>query len=525
MAVEPVPIRRLVERVLDGTLRIPAFQRGFVWTPTGVANLMDSIYRQYPVGNLLIWRTREPLSKERKLGPFSLPDRRDEWPIDYVLDGQQRLTSLFGVFQTELVPDEEGDWFDIYFDLEAEEGALESQFIPLPQDQADPIRYFPLKTLFDTVAYRRATENYEDEIKQKIDAVQRKFQETLINVDVVDSPNREQVAIIFERINRMGVPLETFQLLSAWTWSQEFDLNESFAELAQEVEPYGFADIEEDSNLLLKCCAAVISEDASPSAIMALHGPTVRQRFKEVRSGIFGAVDFLKSDLNVSSLTVLPYPAMIVPLARFFADNSEIGHHPKAKARKELKRWFWRSCFSRRYSSGVGRAHATDISGMKNLRDDPTHVISNFHCDIDNGFFLSNQFSLSSVNTRTYVLLLSTLKPKSLLSGANVQIKKVLQKCNRTEFHHMFPRKFLTDEGIPKDKHGVLANLCFLSKADNLQISDKAPRVYKRLLPANSVDVIMKSHGAPPNALDLAYEAFLEARATLLVEQAETLIG
>src|SRR3990172_5528987 len=108
--MERVPLRRLIERTLAGEIRVPAFQRGYVWTPEGVAFLMDSIYRGYPIGSLLLWRTKEQLTKEKDLGPFELPDPKADWPIDYVLDGQQRLTSIFGVFQTEFPPVETGDW-------------------------------------------------------------------------------------------------------------------------------------------------------------------------------------------------------------------------------------------------------------------------------------------------------------------------------------------------------------------------------------------------------------------------------
>ncbi|ARO88034.1 DUF262 domain-containing protein [Nitrosospira lacus] len=83
-------------------MRIPAFQRGFVWEPDRVAYLMDGIYKGFPFGSLLFWRTKEELKTERDLGPFKLPPPVEDYPVDYVLHGQQRITSIFGVFQTEL---------------------------------------------------------------------------------------------------------------------------------------------------------------------------------------------------------------------------------------------------------------------------------------------------------------------------------------------------------------------------------------------------------------------------------------
>ena len=83
-------------------LESPSFQRGFVWEPEKVAFFIDSLYKGYPIGSLLFWRTNIRLENERQLGNYSLPEPTKGYPLDYVLDGQQRITSIFSVFQTEL---------------------------------------------------------------------------------------------------------------------------------------------------------------------------------------------------------------------------------------------------------------------------------------------------------------------------------------------------------------------------------------------------------------------------------------
>uniref|UniRef100_UPI0011E7F750 DUF262 domain-containing protein n=1 Tax=Serratia marcescens TaxID=615 RepID=UPI0011E7F750 len=103
-------VREILDSVYRGQIRIPAFQRGFVWDPDRVAFLIDSIYKGYPFGSLLYWRTNEALQTERNLGPFTLPVPQADFPIDYVLDGQQRITSIFGVFQTELQRGQDEGW-------------------------------------------------------------------------------------------------------------------------------------------------------------------------------------------------------------------------------------------------------------------------------------------------------------------------------------------------------------------------------------------------------------------------------
>jgi hypothetical protein len=153
-------IRQLIGQVAEGRVRIPAFQRGFVWDPDRVAQLMDSIYKGYPFGSLLFWRTKRALRTERDLGPFKLPQRPEDYPVDYVLDGQQRLTSIFGVFQSELTPVDEIEWANVYFDFLAGSDAQESQFSALASNEVEPQRHFPLSVLFDSSKYGRRSAIY-----------------------------------------------------------------------------------------------------------------------------------------------------------------------------------------------------------------------------------------------------------------------------------------------------------------------------------------------------------------------------
>lgn len=134
---EPLFINELLAKVIDGNIRIPSFQRGFVWDSDRVAHLMDSIYKGFPFGSLLFWRTKTALNTERNLGPYELPEQDPDYPIDYILDGQQRATSIFGVFQTSLSPKpgEDASGFEIFFDLTQDANVQDSNFIYIPQNQ------------------------------------------------------------------------------------------------------------------------------------------------------------------------------------------------------------------------------------------------------------------------------------------------------------------------------------------------------------------------------------------------------
>ncbi|KZE42903.1 GmrSD restriction endonuclease domain-containing protein [Microbacterium sp. T32] len=518
-------IRKVLEQVQNGQLRIPAFQRGFVWDADRVAYLMDSIHKGYPFGALILWRTKEQLKIERQLGPFKIPDREADFPVDYVLDGQQRLTSIFGVFQTEIETElhEDDAWTKVYYDFQAEKDVQESQFLVLPDDQVDPARHFPIGSFFDVSGFRAATEGLSAPQLEEIDRVQAVFKEADIPVQMIETDDRAKVAIVFERVNRMGVELDIFQLLSAWTWSEEFDLQDKFADLAEDLKPFGFAAVGEDSNLLLRCCSAVIGGDATSSGLLGLNGAEVRDRFDEITNGIKGAVDFLRSNLKVEKLDNLPYPTLIVPLAVYFAAPNAKSVKVTNDQRDELVRWFWRACFSRRFSAGVLRNLSRDVAEVLALRKSGTPGIANIPWSVDRELFTESRFTAGSVATKTFILMLAQYDPLSFVSGSPVALGDVLRHYNRKEFHHINPQKFLKGQGRDIADVNRLANFAIISASDNKTLGGTAPSGYKSKMPAKSLDKILASALCPLSVFDDDYEAFLIARGDLLVDAAKTL--
>ncbi|WP_163999425.1 DUF262 domain-containing protein [Pyxidicoccus caerfyrddinensis] len=519
-------IRKLLEQIHNGQIRIPAFQRGFVWNekPDMVAFFMDSLYKGYPFGTLLLWRTRQSLKVERKLGPFDLPPPDTDYPIDYVLDGQQRITSIFGVFQTDIPEPEPAPWTHIYFDYKASPSAQESQFIVLDPAAADRSRHFPLKCLFNTVGYRQATEGLPDDAIQKIDEMQSRFKEAQLPVQMITTEDKATVAIVFERVNRRGVPLDTLQLLAAWTWSVEFDLTQRFKGLTEELQPFGFEEVGEDTNLLLRCAAAIIAGDASPETLLNLNGASVRERFTEVLNGVKGAIDFLRTNLKVESLQNLPFHTILVPLSVFFSvPGNQIATYMDAQ-RQILVRWFWRTCFSRRYSSGVLRSLKTDIEEAAKLKSGAHSNLDSFTTTVTPDFFESNTFTIDTVNTKTMILMLAQRNPLSFVSGAPVDLANVLRAGNRNEFHHVFPRAFLKSRGFSTDNINPLANFCFLSSADNKILGGEAPSIYRAKMPTSVSDILQRAFCPESLLFRDDYLAFRSERARLLAKYANDLM-
>lgn len=521
--MESLTIRQIIEQVEGGQIRIPAFQRGFVWEPDRVAHLMDSVYKDYPFGALLFWRTNEQLEVEKSLGPFRLPDPKEDYPIDYVLDGQQRVTSVYATFQIAHEMEQGSDWKDIYFDFSIPDNAQEPQFFALEPEEVDRNRHFPLRTLFDTTAYRRATKDFGDELAGRVDNMQARFKEARLPVQLFRTEDKGTVAVIFERINRHGVPLDTLQLLEAWTWSEEFQLHGQFEELVEELESKGFETREFNENLLLRCASAILVGDPRPEAIVEIPGGRVRERFDEVLNGVLGALDFLQMNVGVRRIANLPFQTILVPLSVFFAVSGTSQIVLTDIQRGSLLRWFWRSCFSRRYSSGVLRQLESDIKAVLQLRGGQQSQLGAFSVALSEEFFLKNSFGIGNVNSKTFVLLLAQYEPRSFISGTPLDLNVKLKDYNKAEFHHLMPRAFLKELGGTENSPNCLANICFLSRSENKELGGVRPSLYRAKMAAN-VEEVIESALAPLSLFDDDFDSFVLERAALLDAAARDLM-
>lgn len=523
---DPVTIERIIQRVSLGELRIPGFQRQFVWEPQQAALLMDSIYKRFPFGSILLWRTGTKLNTERELGGFTLPLPAKDYPIDYVLDGQQRVTSIFATFQNDIAGEDEDPevWLPIYYDFDARADAQDSRFIALQETEVDASRHFPLKTFFNAVGFSRLSQTLAEDRYEEIVTVQQRFVAALIPVQTFETEDRTSVAIVFERVNRLGIELDMFQLLTAWTWSDDFDLQEQFSELSENFYDFGFGEVGSDNDLMLRCCAAILVEDPAPTALINVNGSDVRKNFPIVSRALELAIDFLRRNLLVRHLKFLPYQALLIPLTAYFSvDQSK--SMPDAH-RQVLLKWFWRTSFSHRYSGNPLRNVRTDVLQALNLRRGETSSLDVLRADIPQDFFLDHEFRASNVASKCLILLLAQLHPRTFISGEKVDLDVVLAEPNRKEYHHCFPKAYLRDSGLEVDNARInaLVNFAFVSRVDNRTISRKAPSVYRSAdMPADA-SLITSAALLPDSLFQDNWEQFQTDRATLLTNAANLLL-
>lgn len=129
---------------------------------------------------------------------------------------------------------------------------------------------------------------------------------------------------------------------------------------------------------------------------------------------------------------------------------------------------------------------------MQILRENQEAQVFTFECEVPKDYFLANQFNPQGITTKVFV------NPVSFISGTSVDLATKLRQSYKTEFHHIFPVKFLEREGKSGKQLSVLSYFCFLSKADNLSIRDKAPSDYRTLI--NNEQRVLESALCPENS-------------------------
>jgi uncharacterized protein with ParB-like and HNH nuclease domain len=202
----------LLRDVKLGKVRIPQFQRNFTWEAQDVVKLFDSIYRGYPIGDLLFWETDRADSSMNKFGSVLFEPAKGSSLV--VVDGQQRLVSLVRVLlrtSDENQPD--SDTFRVHFDLD------EARFINLRRDEPPPAHVLPLSEVADTLRYLEWLRNLPQgpDHERQVDAanqVARALRDYRVPVYIVRFAGEEDVREIFERLNSGGRPLKAAEIFN-----------------------------------------------------------------------------------------------------------------------------------------------------------------------------------------------------------------------------------------------------------------------------------------------------------------------
>lgn len=469
-------IDELARRVLTGDILLPKFQRDFVWKRRQTLDLLDSIARNYPIGSLLLWQSRQELRSENRIADLLIQLPKPDYPVNYLLDGQQRLSTICGALHWH--GDDPNSVWNIAYDLRSREFMHLDTLNDPPQHQvrvnklANGAEFYKYYATLDSLSAPD-----KQQLKANADLLFNRFKDYKVATVTLGDMSIQDVAPIFERINSTGTRLTIVDLMRAATWSQEFDLIDSIDEVLDVLDNKNFGGIER--KVVLRVMSAAAGGGFSVESIDALRNHPaniLKQAMMDSQSAFERTVDFLVTQIRIPSDSVIPYANQLVVLAELFRTCPK----PTATQYAEIKKWFWRSAVSGYFSGWNTGNMARDKAAVQSFSDGTVAEIAVSAFKPSPKIWQQKVFRADNSHAKTLAILLAHNHPVDLLTGQKIDVTKALAWTNAKEYHHLFPRDFLKSCGVSGTDSNCLANIVMLTSVSNKQITNRAPSDYLR---------------------------------------------
>lgn len=532
----PEKLLSLVGQAYEGRVVLPEFQRSFVWSREDIEELLVSILQGYFIGTLLILDTPPQTS----LFPFRLVEGLEKvnpnaHPDNYatvrlILDGQQRITSLFYALYEPRIPLRNStNHYLFYLHLNsllngnpdeavrgissADSRRLDEMEQMVEKAEAIPFRYFLDKNRSEFYKWLYQKQQiWNDSDKQKIENFHHRFTEFMIPVvSVSPELGLENIVNIFERINRTGVSLSLFDLAAARLYVKEIqlrDLWENFkrknVDLAKHIKP----------DFILKIISLWLDKEPRKRSLLdvidGLDKKDFDKNWQEACEWIEQAYKRLTSTSGYGAFAPkwIPYTTMLIPLAVLLRHIEENGR--KEEMYRKLDRWYWGSVFTERYDQAVDTTTYRDVRTIREWLEGGS-------CPSWLEDFQEKKISFSEVTSqqssiyRGMMCLIVCVGAKDFVSGQGVD----LAEC---EDDHIFPKSAQSKN----PKINSILNRTLISSTSNKKKGDKLPSSYLPLLldghggDDKRLQETLMSHLISEKALkamrDNDFEAFIKAR-------------
>jgi len=565
MAKAEATVEELVGMIERGELRLPEMQRRYVWRSTRVRDLLDSLYRGYPSGAILLWETDE----EVPLQDMAVTQQTNPYQSTrLLLDGQQRLTSLSAVIRGEVVKVRgRKKPVELLFNLDhpdqltvvtevTEDGDDEDEDDELIDDEADSsedelqkrfdrmtfvvttrkLEQLPhwvkvtevFKTDSDASFLRRAgvsgfdDPNYE-RYSQRL-ARLRGIRKYVYRMDVLERKlSYDEVTEIFVRVNSLGAKLRSSDLALAQITAKWRNSLKTFEAFQQQCSKIGF---ELDLGLYIKSLVVFTTGQSRFLTVGGLQLEALQAGWKESCRGMEFALNFLKNNAGIDSPALLSSPFLLITLA-YHGHKRDYSLSPEESQR--LRYWVLVANAKGRYSRGSSEtlldqdlATLKADGGAQELIDRLRQQVGRLNITAD---------ELEGRNQRSALFKMMFLAFRA--SGAKDWRSKLAIALDhsgaqhRLQFHHIFPKAILKEAYSGREADDI-ANLCFISGKTNRQISDKAPVVYFPTLIPKAGPEAFEAQSIPtdPPLLEAAnYKAFLQKRRERIAVRLNEFLG
>jgi hypothetical protein len=519
-------IEELASRILSGDVLLPRFQRDFVWTKKQIIDLWDSIAKNYPMGSVLLWRSREVLQSERNIADLTIAKTKEDYPVNYLLDGQQRLSSVCGALYWN--GDEPDSRWNVAYDMRTKK-FFHLDTLDSPPNHQIRVNWLPNPALFFSQLARVSSEVDEVELRISGGNLFNRFKDYKIaTVTLLETP-MDDVAPIFERINSKGTPLTIVDLMRAATWSGSFDLMEAIDGILEEIKEKDFGGV--DKKAVLRSFSASAGGGFSEGSIENLrrYSSTELQAASTVTKVSFQkSVDFMSTDLGIPTDQQIPYVNQVVVLSEIF----RLVPRPSAAQNIVIRQWFWRAAISSYFGGWNTGNMATDQAAVKRFSNGDMSALSLGMLNPGVNVWLNQQFRLNTAHAKILTLMLAFNRPVDILTHQAIDTAKALHYTNSKEYHHFFPKAWLAKKSFSPRKINSLANFVMLTAASNKIISNRDPSDYLKQVEqelGNDLHSALERNLISDEAFAAAvaedYDSFLAARAKTIADRAAELAG
>lgn len=537
---QPNPVSMRIDEIVDalheGEMKLPVFQRRFVWDVATTASLLDSVLKGYPIGTFILWKTHEHLASVREIGDQKFTETPVGHLAQYVLDGQQRITSLCAGYGSWRVTPENkkrpvnyGE--DIVVDIGVD--SFDKPIVrkrPQRKDAADG----RIVSLGDVLGLDHKTmdmlrkDGFSDGEIDTVKKYQSRFEKYQFSVVLFTTDSVDIAVEVFTRINTSGKKLTLFDLISAKTYDSEanFDMKKMWEKFKSEQLKGGVGYEEINSTVVLYLISLMLTGDhpeCKRSILLRRDKSDVIGRWDEAVSAVESAIDYVRSYHRIKVSRLLPNDLLLVPIAFFIWKNG--GDIPKGKQADYMTALFWKTALSKHYSSSIETAVEQDVKRVSAILEKGEADLSDIRVHVDSPEDLVGlSFKPESSICKAILCLLAHKQPKGLKSNEDVCLDNTnLQKASGKNYHHFFPKGYLQGQS---DNANSMMNITLISEGDNKSnVMKKAPSVYIRQLEKDnrSIKESLASHFIDMDyGVDSDdYERFLQMRAEAVYAEIE----
>lgn len=363
-------LSQLLEEISEGGMQVPRFQRPLVWRWDRRLELLRSIRDGIPIGSVMVWRTNDvAIECYERLGPYRLRTPSPNSTRQYILDGVQRLSTLYGALHrpngptpTEVLVSDISDAENDFEDGEEEEsfaseGTFDVFYDPSTNDflSGDEIdrqaSLMPLSLVFDSVALLRFQRAISEDLVEATDQLVRSFRDYKLPVIPITTEDVNLATRTFQRINSQGVRMSEAHMVHALTWTPHFDLQKRLRESkAAVLADRGWDGLDDDT--ILKCCKAACGLDVYKASADELSAALVKSPaiLTQVFSALGGVADFARTRCGIPTPDLMPYALQIVVLAEALRLKAQ----PSEQVVQLLTAWFWMTTYGELFAGMSG---------------------------------------------------------------------------------------------------------------------------------------------------------------------------